>query len=322
MYFKNKYALLLWVFSLLSFESIGYDIYAHSIIHHFNDEKITYTFSLFIDNFIIPRYGLLSYIYEFSRNFGIPLGWVALILVYIPVLSLSKIVFNFSYLKNKIIYTIMAMMLMVLIYFYSALSLVIIWILALILTGNRFFLIGSTFHPAGFLIGLLYVILFPKIIKNIITFLAPISLMAIISFLNFHNYISLEFIDVSNIKHRIEIDIILGFIILILESKPLEFSALVIIILLSYLSKSIIINNVIVFKNQKKGVLQSSYILILVISYSILMLNSLLRDRDSLFLSIIKFNFSDNIYITWLNFGERDFVGSFSGVNNERFRVD
>ena len=319
MFIKNKYILFLVIFSLLSFQSIGYDLYAHSVIHHFNYEKITYVFTLFNDGFIIPRYGLLSYFYEFSRNLGVPLGWLALVLVYVPVFSLSKISINYSYRINRIIHTILGMTLMVLIYFYSAMSLVIIWILALILTGNRFFLIGSTFHPAGFLLGLLYSIMFPNRIKNLIIFLIPFILMAILSFININNLISLEFINGENIKHSVEIGLIRELIIFVFENKPLEFSLGIIIFIVGFLSKGLLRSYVFPIKFQRKNIPQTGYILILVIPYTILMMNSLMRDGESLFLSIMQLKYSDNIYITWMNFGARDFVGSFHGVNNERF---
>lgn len=316
---KNKYIIILIIFSLFSFQSIGYDLYAHSVIHHFNYEKITYVFTLFNEDFIIPRYGLLSYLYEFSRYIGIPIGWIALALVYVPVFTLSKITINYNYHVNRIIYTILGIILMVLIYFYSAMSLVIIWFLALILTRNKIFLIGTTFHPAGFLLGLLYAIIFSNRLKNLIIFIFPFAIMAFLSYLNYKNFLTLEFIDSENKNYSVEISLILELIKFILENKPLELSIGIIIFVFGFLCKRLINSHVFFVDFQKKIISQKGYILILVIPYLILMMNSIIRDGDSLFLSIMQFKYSDNIYITWFNFGERDYVGSFHGVNNERF---
>jgi hypothetical protein len=315
---KSKVYILLSVFFLLSFNSIGYDLYAHSLFHYFNYEKITYSYTLFIEYLIIPRYGLLSFIYEFFRDLGIPTGWVALFLVYIPMSQLSNVTFNFVSRKNKIIYTAIAMVLMVLIYFYSALSLVIIWIVACILTGNRLLLIGASFHPAGLILGFFYAVIFPGRLKNFIILLAPILLIALLSFFRSIDLISLTFINVDNIKFDIQIGNILDLLFYVFENKPTESTFLLIIFLISWLNGLRFEKYVIRNSYRQRRFSDSSYRFFLIIPFFILMANSIIREKDSLFLSILKIECSDNVYITWLDFGERDFVGTFNGINNER----
>lgn len=319
MIIKNKYFLLIWIFSLLSFQSIGYDIYAHSLFHHYNYEKITYLSSFFFDEFLIPRYGLLSYIYEFFRNLGIPIGWVALLLIYIPVLSISKVSFNFAYRTNRLIFTTISLMIMGLIYFYSAMSLVIIWFLALFLTSKRFFLIGTMFHPAGFALGIFYVFLYTNRIKNLLILFAPIFFMLILSWLNINDYISLEFIDINNVRFNVELKILWDLFDFLLTNKPIEFSILLLVLFWGFFSRRTLISGEFIIKKNKNRISDPVYLFIFLLLYFILMLNSLLREGDSLFSSIINIKYSDNIYITWFNFGEREFVGTFIGVNNERF---
>jgi hypothetical protein len=249
---------------------------------------------------------------------GVPTGWVALLLAYVPVWQISKVAFNFDSRKNKIIHTAIAMLMMVLVYFYSALSLVVLWILACMLTGNRFLLIGASFHPAGFILGFFYSVIFPGRLRNFIYLLSAIILMAILSFFRSIDLISFVFIDNQNIKFNIQLDMIWELLVYVFDNKPTEAAALLSLLFLGWLNWRSFGKSVIGAIHCQRRNSESSYGLLLAIPFVLLMANSLIREKDSLFLSIIKMEYSDNIYITWLDFGSRDFVGTFDGVNNDR----
>ena len=128
----------------LLFHTAGFDFYHHSLSYTL---KAPINWGYFLsEKLFLPRYLLLSNIYELFALTSIPLGWIISSLIIIPTYQIGK---NHFY-KNLKSEKIFAQFLIFYFSFqFSANNLGILWIIAFFLTNHYFFLIGILFHPVA-----------------------------------------------------------------------------------------------------------------------------------------------------------------------------
>jgi hypothetical protein len=292
---------------LMSAQSTGYDIYAHSLIYYFNFEKITHSYLVFDSDILFPRYGLLSIVYELSRNLGIPMGWIACFLVFLP---LYNIIYKFGSWKvvfERPVYLIISLTCIILIYFYSGLSLVVLWLLAFLVTGRVFFIAGSFFHPVGVFLGLFALFLSPKRWMAFCYYLFFSSLLIVFMSVNSCCYNIMESINSNNVKFDINFNDLIELLFYSYEVKANEmnllFLILIFIILFKIFNKSDDWQYSKIIRIRVKSIYTKSIVSTLFLA---IILNVFIRDINSLLLSILTFNLTDSIYITWFDFGSRN----------------
>ena len=159
---KKSFFFLILSCLLLFSNSTGFDLYHHAVSYYFNNEDINHSY-LLIDEIILPRYLILSVIYELLSKVGLPLGWAALFLTLFPI----HFIFCSSFFSNKkisVIYELFLLILLIyLIFFYSGLNLATIWLLAYIFSQRKIFLLGALFHPVSLILYLLTLVIMKRI---------------------------------------------------------------------------------------------------------------------------------------------------------------
>lgn len=291
---------LICVLSLAS-NSMGFDVYAHGVLFYFHEYILNHTDLLF-NNIVMPRYLLLSYIYEITRILGVPLGVVVSLLVAYPTYSIAKSVSKSN--QKKLILSNVALLTIVLglSFTYSGLSLVLLWMIALLVTNQSVFLIGALFHPVGFILAVTLII-----VKRL--YIAKFVFMVFLFFLFLYISTQLGYFTSSkyyNIRYDINFDIEKLSLLFdtVISSKFNEIIVLVVIITISFLAKS---NLAIIIKKAQKIYIKRftvffSYFIIL----CLINLYFVLSGKHTLLIDVIKFDISDPIYATWFDWGERD----------------
>jgi len=128
---------------LVSFQSYGYDIYAHMLMYGFSDSSGDFYYKLDNFNLYIPRYLFLSNIYSLAYSLELPMLLIPIFLLSIPYWEILKR--NNDNSTSLIIFIILG-------YFFSGVSLVTIYIYAYFKSGKNYLLLGGFFHPIGFLL--------------------------------------------------------------------------------------------------------------------------------------------------------------------------
>ena len=165
MYISNKnsngvllsiYSRLLIVFlitSLLFFNTLGFDLYAHSIWYSEKSSIIDNFKSYDIYGFKLPRYLFLSLIYEYASKFKIPLG---LVVWFLMAYANYSLIVKSSILKFKPVNTnesikriILLNIIFYLSLYFSASSLCLLWGIAYKIRPSKILLLGAFFHPIG-----------------------------------------------------------------------------------------------------------------------------------------------------------------------------
>lgn len=312
---KLGFSICMLCFLCLATISMGFDLYAHGVLFYFFEYTLNPSDLLF-DKVVLPRYLLLSYIYEITRRLGIPLGIVVLFLVCFPCYTVSK---KFTNKKNYKINTIEAFILIVMInlcLFYSGLSLVLLWLIALLITKKKIFLIGGLFHPVGIVLSFILVIFNRKYLTqffiNLILFLFILYLLSKWGYFSssqspyiFRNEISLDKDNLLKLLTRS------------LESKFREIGGLLFIGLTSFLAKSKLANMI----NKIRKIYINN---ILVIFFQIIIIIGtnfyfIFNARHNLIMDILEFEISDPIYATWFDWGKRDLKDSPRSLYNKRY---
>ena len=149
---EKNYPLYIAIVCVLFFlnDTTGFDFYSHSIIYYFNDHAISKSHDFFGN--VIPRYILLSYIYSGFSIIGIPLGYVAILLIFFPI---YKMISSISA-DKQIELVIVIPVLVYLSLFYSAFSVSIIWFFAFLFSKNKIFLMGFLFSPFSLILYYAY----------------------------------------------------------------------------------------------------------------------------------------------------------------------
>lgn len=313
----NKFGFFL---SLLSFlcvatVSTGFDLYAHAVIYYIFDYPITSSYVLFED-IAMPRYLLLSYILEITRRLGIPTGVTVSFLIIYPVYNIAKHISSRT--RAQVLSSsqvIIVLSIITLSLFYSGLSLVLLWLMALLITQKKRFIIGALFHPLGLILGGLLSIVFRKYIKFYSLML--IIFVIFLYLLTIQGYFTSSII--TNVRYYLppKKDEAINILQHSYESKANEFYAMIIILLLTYFSKTKLKSLVAYIK----GIYFSRKLIIIFCFLIVTIFNAyfISKDRHSLIIDTFSLNISDPIYYTWYDWGKRDLNQSAQTLYNKRY---
>ncbi len=292
-------------------ETAGFDFYAHSMIYYFYDQNITHSY-MFFDSVVVPRYFLLSIVFETFSRIGVPLGYIVMALVILPVYTIfSSISRRERGDKLSIFSVLMIFMVFVLTFFYSGLSLVILFAIAYFLTLNRFFLIGGLFHPVG--CPLFIVLLFIYRIKDLFFFLLLITFTALAFWLSSQFNLFTSCMPI-NIKFFVNIESALDLLLLSYSKKKTE---IIVAILLSLA--------LIIFKKKSNLSVLRVYIhkklaLLLFICF-VAFVGAYMYNKPGLSFikSIITARVDDVMYATWFDWGEKDLILDYHELYHLRY---
>lgn len=305
------------IINLFLLETTGFDFYSHSTIHYFFNEQITHSYALFDSLIILPRYGLLSSLYEFSSRLGLPLGYLALALIYPPV----NVILNFIF-KNKIFGTIsvkdMGLIFFVcyLVLFYSGLSLSALYILAYLVSMNKLFLVGTFFHPISiFICPILFFFILKK--REFLNYLTLFFAFLLYCFLLTKYELQTSFKS-EIIKLYIEKDVFFELVEYSYNQKSDQINLLLCFLLISFFfrnkAKSIF---VVLSKLSTLPICRIKHINValffFIFSFTIIFTY---KGRPNFYNSLFVSN--DVMYVSWLDFGQKEYIESFEKLNSIR----
>lgn len=307
--------LFFYVLLIMSFQSVGYDMYSHSLIYYHNLEKITHSYSFFDGFIIMPRYALLSMIYETTRNMGIPTGWIATILMFVPIKAILSNLELINGLRNKFILALFICTVST--YFYSGLTLVVIWILAALASKRGIYMVGATFHPAGFVLGILALFIKGNRIYNAMYLIISVFILCLLSYINMNFYELFSSVDVGNIKIKVSFDNFFKLLKRVYETKSNEINVMLFIVSVAVLTRGKIYKAIKYISVTLRLFLSVQWLPMLLI---LLCINAVFRSNSSLFQAIITIDISEIIYQTWFDFGRREYNLGFWGTNGSRYQ--
>jgi hypothetical protein len=243
-FLKNSRVLItLLVTSLIFLNTLGFDLYAHAIWYSDGNEVIAHFRSYELFGIKLPRYLLLSYIYEITAQYKIPLGWVAFLLQLLANYNLlvkSDLIklapMNINEMVKRIVILNVIFYLNVT---YSAASLSLLWALSYKLRPKKIFILGAFFHPIGFITFL--------IINNRKNTMLYIFIVAIITIFlsiygDFYSTNTARLMSVVNSK---------GVTYSLIVAKSEYVYILILLMAAAYLTRKSFITNVINRKNVK-----------------------------------------------------------------------
>ena len=283
--------------------STGFDFYSHAVTYYFHD-KIIYHTDLLFGEIVLPRYWLLSYLYEFSSRIGIPAGYLSLALLIFPV---YKLVSDTNYAvdaKGQTSYSLVEffsfLFLLILCFFYSGASLVVLWFLALLKTKNPIFLIGGLLHPIGILLFGVGTILINK--KLFIKFI----FVLLVAFCFFYVCTKASLFTSSTIKNArflIEFGNILSLFEYAIDKKSNEIFSASFIAILFFLSKGVLLKKINIFQKIRISKLNSNIIMfffVIFIIFTMINKNTLIKSIRTADIHVV-------IYIAWFDWGKKDY---------------
>ncbi len=312
----NKFGFILGLLSFLCLASFstGFDLYAHSVIYYIYDYPNTHAYLLF-EKIVMPRYLLLSYIYEITRRLGIPIGIVVVTLVTYPVYNMGRYISsNIKKGTLSISQIFIVASIVILSFFYSGLSLVLLWLMALLVSKKKIFLVGILFHPLGLVLGGLLCLFFRSYLKHYI--IIVLTFLAVLYLLTIQEYFTSSM--VANIKYEILIDNeeTVDLLRYSYERKVNEFYAMFLILVFAYLSKTKLRSLVSYIKKisfPRVLVLSLFFTLITAVNFYFIS-----KGRHSLIIDTVSLNLSAPVYYTWYDWGIRDISGSKQSLILER----
>lgn len=139
---KSGLTLVFISISGILFHTTGFDFYSHALTYSF-DIPLNWGY-LIGEKIFIPRYLILSEIYQLFALTSIPLGWIISSLLIFPSYQIGKSNLYKSLKSEKFFVQFLIFCLSL---FYSGTNLGILWVIAFFATNNFFFLIGILFHP-------------------------------------------------------------------------------------------------------------------------------------------------------------------------------
>jgi len=303
------------VYLLFLSNSVGFDFYSHSVIYYFNKYTITHSYLIF-DTISLPRYGILSVIYELISRSGIPLGYSVVFLLCPPILIITRYLFtSINNFKIDFYRIFIFFLLCYLVLFYSGTSLAILYITSFFISKNKYFLLGVFFHPILILVSLIsFCFVLNK--KIFIWFLAVFSLIFYLFFIGTKFQI-LTCFAVDNIKLNIEKDILIELFDYTYSNKSGEINLFItLFFLVIFVTKTFVGN---IFNTFKKIKIRLSFLNTYLFIF-LICINSyfFFNGADSLILDIFRLKISDVVYISWFDFGNSDYKGSFDNINESR----
>jgi len=313
----HKNAFYFSIFAIFTFisTSTGFDFYSHSISYYFYEQKINYTDILFF-NIEQPRYLLLSIIYESFSRLGIPLGYVALFMLTYPTYNIVKSIKPYKdsngYIKYNLYQSMIIFFLIFSSFFYSGLSLALLWLFAAVISKKSIFLLGGLLHPAGILLAIvLFLFLSRKMLFKYLFLLISFYLFLYVSnifgwFTSF-GYENIRF-DSDNLD-------IWNLFIKVIERKKNEIFQLFILSILVYFgfrkaNKRNIFSSLMSYT---VGLGNRIYIREVFIQITIVFITVCLYiymfQKQTLISDIYTFEISNPVYVSWFDFGEKDLKG-------------
>lgn len=160
----DKSGLILVFISIIGilFQTSGFDFYAHALSHSFDVLKYPLNRGFLIgEKIFLPRYLLLSDIYQLFSLTPIPLGWILSFFVIYPSYQIGKSSYYKSLKSEKLF---VQFLIFCFSFLYSGTNVGLLWIIAFFATNNYFFLIGILFHPVC--VSLIILITFISLIKR------------------------------------------------------------------------------------------------------------------------------------------------------------
>jgi hypothetical protein len=292
---KYKIIWFILVVYLFAAQSTGYDIYAHALIYYYDYITNSYQITGFSAN--IPRYFLLSIIYEFTGFLGIPIIWAAILLSLLPILSIQESLrvkgaaTGINRNNDLLIYFCV-----VLIYFYSGLTLSVLWLVAAGVTKRPIFFLGALFHPVGFLIALLFLIFTPDRTRKFLLLTAGALFVAVISWVDANNFDILRSADASRIRYTISWNNINELLYTSYQAKISAYLYYIVLLLILKLKISPAI-----FSRIIRGVISLfRRSVITAVFCSILFVNAFYREPNSALRAIFTLSGSPTLAIAWL----------------------
>jgi len=306
---NSRIFLLFFAVLLIFSNSTGFDLYSHSITYYFNNEPLG-TFYNFFDLFVLPRYFLLSYIYEFISKLGMPLGYIIILLNLYPLNYIIKQIQS-TKINNKI--SLMSIIFLfasyILIFFYSGLSLALLWAIAYFLTRKKIFIIGALFHPIGIIIFLIVSL----VINNIkpLIYVISIFLCFVMIESNFIGFFVSGQLDNANIDLS-NLDLLILYSDKII-TKLSEIKFLVYLLIIYFIFKKI------PFSFKIKYIIVVSSMIVFSIFITLYMSN-----KSTLLYYLYIDNNVDNysIYATWFDFGEKDLIEDYGKLYSSRYEMN
>ena len=298
--------------SFFTLGTFGYDFYSHVLLFEFNEQQIDNSYKIF-ELLILPRYGLLSFIYEIITRIGIPLGYAAFLLIYIPIKEIIKAqIPNINRIQTKNIFLLI--FLCYLSTYYSALTLVSLYTIGYLVSNKKLLLAGLFFHPVGIFMIIPSILLFFsnkkqkfQIIKASIFFFSISFIFQKIGFFNsitenirFHlRWSSFKDILIYSFSNKLPQIIIIGVMAFSLKywyfvKKPFHFKG----------SK---------FKANFSSILILTFILHGAINFQIC-----LNDKNNVYTSF--FEKYELVKLAWIELGPRETKQSFYSLDYERWR--
>ena len=284
--------------------STGFDFYSHAVAYYFHDTLI-YNADLLFGDVVLPRYWLLSYIYEISSRIGIPIGVISLFLIAYPVYS---IVADFEskqkegdFSSYSLIELSSFFLLLILSFFYSGASLASLWFVALLKTKRSIFLIGGLLHPIGIILfGIGSLLINYKIFTRYL-----ILMFIIMSFFYICTYFSV-FTSSTVLVPRFEIEFhnIIELFDFAVEKKGKEIVGAGIVAFLFVLSKGALIKRANILQDIKISKTYTNIILLLFTT----MIVSYMSNKNSLLTSLRTVSYGEVIYIAWFDWGEKELI--------------
>jgi hypothetical protein len=324
----SKQSLLISFICFLAFisTSTGFDFYAHSVSYYFFDEVINQS-DLIFGRIVQPRYMLLSFIYEAFSRAGIPLGFVSTFLLIYPIYNIVIFLNKQRIKKINSHYSLYQIFIISFLFYssilYSALSLVLLWLLAFALTRRKIFLLGGLFHPIGVIFTIIALVFISK--KTLFKFIFGLFLFYFILYFFTINQIFTS-VEMENIRFRIDGNFI-SLLHQIFDRKMNELLQLTIIGSLLWLSfreaKVGKLHNLIKYSIGIGGrifirrIFFNTSLVILYFIFYIYMLG-----KPSLVNNLIDFNINNVIYISWFDFGSKEISVGYSDLYDERYWKD
>lgn len=145
-----KISIFFFVLCLYSSIPLGMDLFYHVYSYQPSLEfaaELNRQHTLF--GYSVPRYFLLSYIFNLSSVVGFPIVFLIVLLVSIPYYFIVKSLF-YNTGKTTLFSYVLLFLSLILVLFYSALSLSILWLIAYLCSKKNIFRFGL-FHPLALL---------------------------------------------------------------------------------------------------------------------------------------------------------------------------
>lgn len=312
----NKFSAIFCVlmFSAVATTSTGFDLYAHAVSYYFYDEIINRA-DIFYNRIVLPRYLLLSYVYEFGSRLGIPLGIIASFLILYPSYYLVKEVESQNTVNRKLNFQGLSILLLVFIlcFFYSGLSLVILWLVAFLVTKKNIFIAGALFHPIGLIIYCFtFFVLRVGLLKLFITVLFCFVLFYLLTIQGYFTSARYDYL-----RYDISLGNFFELMRIVLDRKANEIFVTLFVVSVCFVARSRISKYAYFFR----GIYIRRSMVVLLIVFILTGFNFYFcnKGRHTLFLDMSLFEISDPVYATWFDWGEKDLPDNHSELYSKRY---